>query len=323
MSNLTTFWFDPAEGAEMTTTQLLDFLECAPLLREIELGSIPSLSDAPVERVVSLPHLGSLKISSDLTHSILLNHLRVPIGALVTLEFDFRRGGGSPILGRLPTSLDNLNNISRITSINLHFESGVGMRLKGPTGCLYLIGKWYGSAPADPQLHPIPLPCQTFQSLNRLPLSATERLTITQFEDPEDLETGASCVYQTLCLMKNLQSLTFTGHPHLSFILALNPKRNASKKVICPKLKELVVSIRERKDENPAEELFEMVEERALKGTRLSTLVFAYSPRITPEAFDFDFSRYVSDVRCRPDHILPAWDILPGETDDDGYDSNW
>ena len=81
LSNLATFDFP--QGNKTSVTQLLDFFERAPLLHKIKLlDSLPHSSDAPSKRVVFLPRLRLLKISAQPAHSILLNHLRTPTGAL-------------------------------------------------------------------------------------------------------------------------------------------------------------------------------------------------------------------------------------------------
>jgi len=135
MSNLTTLDFQMGFG-NISTTRLLDFFEHAPLLRDIKLiDSLPDYSNAPAERLVSLLHLTSLNISDEPVHSILLNHILVPAGASVTLEFGFD-GEIFPIIDYLPRSLDNVKNISRVTSINLAFDLGVAIRVNGPSGSL-------------------------------------------------------------------------------------------------------------------------------------------------------------------------------------------
>ena len=86
MANVTTFDFRQIPDDEISMTQLLDFFEHAPLLREIKLvDSLPWSSNAPVERTVFLPHLRLFRIRAWPVHSILLNHLHIPIGALVTM----------------------------------------------------------------------------------------------------------------------------------------------------------------------------------------------------------------------------------------------
>jgi hypothetical protein len=143
VSNLTTFSLCHVPEDRTLLTQLLDFFESAPNLRHIHLhDSIPGSSDVLPGRVVSLPHLKKLSIIAQPAHSILLNHLSIPAGSLLGLEFSFS-GAESPIPSYLPKSFDNLHNISCVTTINLCFGSKRRfMRLRGPSGELYILGNW-------------------------------------------------------------------------------------------------------------------------------------------------------------------------------------
>ena len=74
-------------------TQLLDLLESSPLLHTVKLfGSIPDSSNAPPQRTVLLPHLNDLVVHADQPHSIVLNHLRIPMGASIS---QYSRFGGT------------------------------------------------------------------------------------------------------------------------------------------------------------------------------------------------------------------------------------
>ena len=270
LSNLTMFDFRRVSGNDISTTQLLDFFEHAPLIHEIRLkNSLPNSSNAAAERVVSLPHLRSLRIFAQPAHSILLNHLCIPIGASVTLEFTFS-GDRSPIPDYLPRSLDNLSNISHITSIKVDFDSGVAMRLKGPNRDLHVLG-----FRIDAGFLPIPTFDQRIlRSLNELPISTTEILEIGQYDNSTHPEA-----YRTLLLMNDLLTLRLDDYINPSFISALNPNRNTSNTVVCPKLEELILCIQAQWDEPCIDELLEMVEERASMGAKLSVMVIV-CPRI-------------------------------------------
>jgi len=252
MSNLTTL---DLRWGSYDNTQLLNFFEHTPLLRKIALANMfPDPSNAPAKRVVSLPHLTSLEITDKLAHSILLNHLHIPTGALVTLRFTFD-GERSPILDYLPRFLDNLQNISHITSINVRFGSGVAIRVNGPSGGLYVFGHQDDSR--------VPLPMlghQILRSLNKLPILTTERLAISLYHTPAQ-KTEASGPYQVLLPMSNLRVLTLSYCDSVSFLLALNPSQNTSNAVVCPKLEELVLYILEQQGESEIEGLLEMVME--------------------------------------------------------------
>ena len=116
--NLQTFTFFPPSDNKIPVTLLLDFFERAPRLCEIKLmDSVLDSSDAPAQRVVSLPRLRLFFISAETPPTILLNHVHIPIGASVTLEFHYNRVR-SPFMGNLLRSPNNLGNISHVTSVN-------------------------------------------------------------------------------------------------------------------------------------------------------------------------------------------------------------
>jgi len=330
LSNLTTFHFRGVPSNTITVTQLLDFFEDVPLLREIKLNkSLPESSNAPAKRVVYLPHLRILGISAQLAPLILilLNHLHIPIGALLRLEFRFGRGE-SPIPDYSSIPFDNLSNISHITSVNLDFSSGIAMRLKGPSGGLYIFGTWADLAPI-----PHSLGEQTLQSLGCLPISTIERLSITQYRTVSHWKIEGSGAhqtalhldgpYQTLLLMNNLRTLTLTDCPDVSFTTTLTPSENASSAVVCPGLKEYVLYI--GKEGRPRiEYLLKMAKERASMGARLSAIVFNCPPQLFPEKAPA-LESYVSHVEYNSGDTTPRprWDTILGEADEVGYDSDW
>ena len=317
MSNLTILDFHGGSGDNISATQLLDFFEHAPLLRDIRLvDTLPDSSNVPAERAVSLLHLVLLKISAEPVHSILLNHLHIPTGALVTMEFEFD-GERSPILDYLPGSLDNLKNISHVTSINLAFDSGVAMRVNGPSGGLYMISAWGGSGNPPPMLdHHI------LRSLNKLPTSTTERLVVTQYYASAHPKTEDSGAYQVLLPMNDLRALTLTDCNNTSFLHALNPSRNTSNTVACPKLEELTLNIPGQRDESRMYGLLEMTMERASRGAKLSSILICQRESLSAKELS-DLRSYACHVEYRFDYTPPRWDILPGEPDEAGYESDW
>jgi len=315
MSNLTLFEFRRS-GPKTSITQLLDFFEQAPLLREIKIFySFPLSSDAPAERVVSLPHLKLLRISEQAPHSMLLNHLHIPAGASATLEFEFGYEG-FPIPDHLPSSLDNLGNIAHITSINLDFNLGPALRLKGPSGNLYMVG-------VSHYLHPM-LDSRTLRFLPKFPISSTESLTIARYATSAGSNTEESAAYQTLLTMNDLRTLTLVNCINLSFILALDPNHNASNTVLCPKLEKLLLyNIRGRQDESFVDELLEMAKARASMGVRLSTIGMVCGRELISKEKVPDLRNYVGNFEYKSDRVTPKWDLIPGDSDESGYDSNW
>jgi len=323
MSSLTSFkflWPNPRPS----TNQLLDFFDHVPLLRQIELfDSVPSSSNTPAERVVSLPHLKLLKIYNHGSPSILLNHLHIPAGASVTLD-SYSCDRRFPVPDYLPKSLDNLGNISHINSINLTLNFTLAIRLHGPSGDL-LMG-------CTVDCLEMGWDSQILRSLNKLPISSTESLRISGYHTPADLNTKQSAAYQTLLTMNNLRlrTLTLINCINLSFILALNPDHNASNTVVCPKLEKLVldIQIRRQQDESFVNELLEMAKARASIGVGLSTITIVRPWELVSEEEVRDLKHYVVYLEYGVGSVSPRWDALPGDevvddsdsdkTDDDG-----
>ena len=308
LTKLTKFEFHRVPGNEISVTQLLDFFERAPLLREIELvASLPDSSNAPFERVVSLNHLRSLRIDARQPHSILLNHLHIPVGASARLEFEVNNVN-EPIPDYLPTPLDNLRNISRITSVNLDFQSGMAMRLGGPNGGLYVVGTWVGGG-----YSPSTLDAKILQYLNKFPISTTETLAVAMHDGSADREIEESSAYRTLLLMNNLRILKLTGCIDLPFISALNPDRNTSHTAVCPKLEELIFHTREDQEDWCIDELLEMAKGRALRNAELSTIVVVCAPEFFPAEKASELRRYAKHVEYRPDDEPSSWDTIPDD----------
>ena len=301
LSNLTTFHF---EHVQVTVTQLLDFFERAPLLCEIQLwGSLLSPSNAPAERVLSIPRLRSLRINGEPVHSILLNHLLIPNGAFVRQEF--HPSSTPSIPDYLPRSLDNLGNLSHITSIILRLDSGIFMCFKGPSGGLDIVCTW-----TDSDLDPPELGDQILRFLNKFRTSTTESLEITEYHVSGHPDIKESGTYQTLLPMNNLRTLTLTRCVIHSFLLALNPNRNASNTVVCPKLEELVLYTPYSpaiQDGSCIDGLLEMVKERASWGAKLSAIVIDCPSKFISAEKMLDLRRYASRVEHIPDDSDSDW----------------
>ena len=304
LSNLQTFHLRLMSARVTSVTRLLDFFEHAPLLREIKLmDCLPGSSDAPAVRVVSLPRLRLLGIAFESAHSVLLNHLRIPTGASVTLEVFFE-GYESPLLNCLPRSLDNLDNISHITSVHLNFGSGINLRLEGPSGDLCITDSWDHAESTTP-IHSILL------SLNSLPISTTKRFTIAHWDASVRLyhEWFAAC--QTLRLMNDIRTLTLTDCSNLSLFIALNPYQ-ATNSVLCPELEELVLCTQARPDDLFIVELLEMVKGRASWDVGLSSFVIECPLELGPLDKLFGLRSYVEHVEHRLDSDTPGMGRVAG-----------
>ena len=308
MSKLTTFRLCHIPVDKILLTQLLDFFESAPHIRRLHLHqSIPGSSDDPPERVVSLPHLEDLKIIAQPPHSILLNHLSIPAGASVTLEFSFT-GKESPVPSYLPKSSDGLLNLSDITAVNLSLgPERKFLQLNGPSGELRVLGNW---SPGPDGLN---AGMSSFlRSLRRFNLSGSRRLSVQWYRcNPPATGPIVSCtVYKTLRSMGNLQSVTLIQCRILFFILSLNPDKNPSTDVLCPGLKEITIYIKGPGDLH-VDELLKMAEQRASRGAKLSAITIVCTGTLALTRDVFQLRKHVSRVECKFDDAPPGWDTLP------------
>ena len=293
LSKLTTFELRRVPEGKTSITQLLDFFGGAHHLRDITLGDfIPTPSDAPPGRVVSLPHLKRLYIHPNPVHSILLNHLSIPAGALLTQEFEFTINE-SPVPDFLPKTLKNLGNIFPISCISLFLgKSCKDMRLSGPNGGLSILGRWKDWEEGAV----FTLDRRILQSLSHFDLSGTQRLRVIHYKPPTLDTVSGSAPYHILSRMKDLQTLMLDQCNNLPFALALNPDRNTSKCVPCPKLEELVLCV-ERLDLFDIEELMSMAKERTVAGVRLPSItIFGLGELILRERVS-KLKEYVTHVR--------------------------
>jgi len=306
LSKLTTFELSRVPEGTISTTQLLDFFEDARHLRVIMLeDSIPTSSNAPPGRVVSLPCLEYLTIIADPVHSTLLNHLSIPAGASVTLDFAFN-SDRSPLPDFLPKDPRNLHNTFPITSVNLSLSTfDKNVRLNGPSGELYLLGRGAGWD----QVTAAHLDSRILRSLTYFVLSGTKRLAVTDSNLPVTTEFTKSPAYQFLHRTKDLRSLTLTRSSNIPFIIALNPDLNPSKLTLCPNLKELILYV-ERRNAFNLPELMSMAEERALRDSKLSSITIVGLGELVPGKEVFKLKEYVSHVDYKFKEEPPSWDSI-------------
>jgi len=317
-------WKNPTNLTELhlyqaphNVTQLLNLFRHAPLLHEIILeDSLPDTSDAPSDQVVPLPNLGLLNVVAQPAHSILLNHLHIPAGAMVSTSFEFS-GEASPILDCLPRSLDNLSNLSHITAIRFELGQTIAMGFKGPSGSLYMAGSLVERNTIPPTLSH-----QLLLSLNRFHISTAEKLMIGCFVDLTHLGEESSSIYQIFLLMNNLCTLTLVDCINIPFIFALDPNYNSSNTVLCPKLEGLVLYGR-KLDDFDLDELLEMAKQRSSKGAKLATLVIICEYNIIPAEKVFDLRRCVSHVEHKLGSHFPRWDLVPSRIHELDCDDEW
>jgi hypothetical protein len=245
MANLTSLSLGYILRPKLSIGQFLDFFEGAPRLLEVDLTFATPVYGAQNGRLVSLAHLRRLRIYESRPPSLLLDHLLIPAGVKMTTELD------SPDLqieDHLPSSLDNLRNLSNFTKICLHSRNHfASTQFTGPNGRVSM---------TSISFHPTT--CSAPRSLALLDTSKTKRLEIIN-SDPlsEDL-------HRALLSMNNLRTLTLSLCKNLpSFILVLGPDPNSMNPIACPILEALVFRTEERFE---IERMVEVASARALGG---------------------------------------------------------
>jgi hypothetical protein len=312
LRNLITFELRCAPGNTIAVTQLLNFLESASHLRDITLYSMPTSSNAPLGRVISLPHLRKLIIMAHPAHSILLNHLSITTRVSLCLRFNFG-GDKSPLPYYLPKTTRNLKNLFHITTVNLRLDKTEKfMRLAGPSGELYMLGYWEDELEVAPSPD---LDRRILQSLNYFPLHMTRRLAIMKYKPPTLTEIDKSSPYNMLLRMTDLLTLTLTRCNNLPFIIALNPARNPSGLAPCPNLEELILYVEGRNAFN-IPDLISMVKERASKDAKLRLMTIVGLGELVPGKEAFKLKEHVTRVDYRVEERPPKWDSIPDNESD-------
>ena len=320
MSNLRTLSLSNVPPDLISVTELLDFFEHVPLLREILLAkAFPNSSDAPPGRVVSLPNLKVLDIIAQPLHTILLNHLLIPTGASINQLVDLVEVK-SPIPSHLPNDFNNLQHLSNITSINLSFDPGAYLRLEGPSGRHDVIANWTGQG-----CIPTSIGRRVLRSLDVPTLAAAEKLAIAYWRCSaisSSAPVDKSRTYRTFHLMNNLRILALTACLTRTFIFVLNPGKNTSGTVVCPKLKQLFMYV-DRKDWFYLSELLEMAKARASKGAKLETVTITCAGEFLPVSEVLKLRTWISHVEYKLDNVVPAWNAIPRDVHPLTTASDW
>jgi len=288
LRSLTTFKLRCAPGNKITMTHLLNFLQNALHLRDITLDrSIPTSSNAPPSQMVLLPSLKRLTIIANPSHPI-LNHLCIPVGASLVLDFKFS-GDKSPLLDLLPkTAKDHVYDVA---TVNLCFDKrNKFVQLIRPSGGLTIFGHWKDYVEIVPSRL---LDNQILQSLDQFHLYTTRRLAITKCGSPAPIKINTSPHYHILDRMRQLRTLTLIRCYNLPFILSLDPERNPSGSVLCPELEELVLYIKARKLFNIVE-LMKMAKERASKNAKLWLITIIGLDELIPGKEVFKLREHVT-----------------------------
>ena len=294
LSNLTTFELSFTPEGEPSIARLLDFFEDACHLRDITLHhSIPVSSNVPPERVVPLASLKTLAIDTDEDHPILLNHLSIPVGASLTLEF-VSSHNTFPLLDLLPGTLGNFKNISPTTSVNICLDRAEKyVRLGGPNGEFCMLGDRRDLVDDSSFI----LDYRILQSLTHLDLSRIQRLAITKYRAPTIEKIDESAPRCILLRMEDLLVLVLSQCDNQPFIAALDPDQYLFERVLCPKLEQLVLYIDKLESFNISE-LMSVAKARASGGMKLSSVTIVGPAELTPGEV-FKLKEYVTRVDYR------------------------
>ena len=291
MVNLTSFTLGNVPPGEISVMQLLDFFENAPYLREVNLYFVTPTPGAQGGRLVSLACLKWMKINSGGPPPVLLDHLLIPVGAELVLRANLFN---SLVGGFLPRSLDNLRNLSNFTAIQLFIDEWRPCTMfSGPNGQVSVITTV--SRVNETNL--------VLESLAQLDTSRTERFRI---------KNGAPLfreLSRALLPMKDLRALMSheCHNPHI-FARVLYPNTSSSEAVICPKLEELVLVLRNGGGVFDMEDVIAMAKARASRGRKLKTVRIVHSGHEPNSGDVVELRKHVGQVE---------YGLRPGVIDDD------
>jgi len=232
----------------VSMSQLLDFFESAPHLRDVVLRfEIPTSSDQ-TGRLVSLADLEEMYIDGG-PSSDLLDHLLIPVGARLSAVVEFPSSH--------PTRfLNNLRNFPDFTTIKLTADPEPRIKFSGPKGKVDLNPI---TSSDDDELGLV------LEFLALLDTSGTERLKIDFYHN-----TSGDQNYQILLPMKTLRTLRLEYPPSShDFIQVLDPRNSSSGVVVCPKLEELIIQPNGQLDIG---DVIGMAAARESKGAKLKSL---------------------------------------------------
>ena len=250
MVNLTSLRL--VNASPISTGQLLDFLEGALHLREVDLYFKTPTSGDTNGRLVSLTCLKRMCIWGK-PSPVLLDHLLVPVGACLAAKVDLPR---SPIEDHSPKFLENLRNLPSSTTIELIAGVKPQMQFSGPNGEVCMDpSNTYGDGIQF-----------ILKSLSLFDTSKTEQLKI-------DFENRPSTypLHEVLLPMKDLRTLKLCRCASPNVVIhALDPREGSSGVVICPKLEDLVIEYQGTLD---TEEVMEMTAARESRGAKLKSIV--------------------------------------------------
>ena len=268
MANLTSFTF-AYTSPPVSLAQLLDFLESAPHLREVDILSSTPIFGVRNGQPVPLTCLQRMDTSGHAS-SHLFDHLLIPVGACLTMGVD--RLPRPAIGGRRPSFLDNLRNLPNFTTITFA-SAPARMQLSGPNGTVTMVSKDYRDRP-------------WLECLAHFDTSKTERLEIKYHEHQPSVP-----MHQALLPMNDLRTLKLNYRLLDIFLGALDPSFSPSGAVACPRLEEIVIVARSEFD---LKHILRTAEARALGGMKLKAVTIAKPPEmVLPQLEILELKKHV------------------------------
>ena len=290
MANLTSFTLGNVSSSDLSITQLLDFFEGAPRLRNVKLDSATPVSGGQDGRLVSLGCLRRMDILRSEPSSLLLDHLLIPAGVKLT---EWVPSFGPALEDYLPRSLDNLRNVHNFTKVRLVIDDHhKRIQFDGPSGRLRIASDPYGH---------LALGCVV-----RFNTSKVDRLEVVS----NHMFTTLSD--QGLLHLQNLRTLTFFRCIDPYYLMAnLHPDSGPWGVVACPKLEELIFVPRTDTEEFNIKRVVDIVEARASRGAKLRAVrVVGGQNRLSPEDV-LELRKHVSQVEYDP-----GVDVVGSDSDD-------
>ena len=297
MVNLTSFKLCCMPPWEIATTQLLDFLESAPRLSEVELYDTGLTYNAQRGRLVSLQYLKKCYVYGWQPSSTFFDHLLIPIGADLTIELDLPHPW---VEDHLPKSLNNLRNFPNFNKIDIFFgQISTRLQFSGPNGRVCLELHTFGSNATQIVLKLLAL----------FDTSKIRELELTGSNLHSD-----NLPYKALSPMKNLRILTIPRCPNLSlFFHTIDPGLGSSKVVICPKLEKLDIVMEKGFD---AQSLVSLAVARASRGAKLESVRIVSRAKLVPTVLS-KLRERVSYVEYEPPAVEEE-DSHSGDDSDEG-----
>ena len=328
-------------------TEILDFLQSAPLLQEILFNCPPTFSlssDAPRERTVTLHHLKVFTFHGFQQEPFLLRHLAIPTRASFIIPGFCFGEGASELLSHHPKRVSHPKNLSDIDTthlsdiytvhppdadtVHLFFGSTErSIRFSGPNGSLHAFGTWKERVP--PRGGTISRgrdvnDSHILDSLDDPTLSMIQKLSISNYPNSIAIKVEQFPIFRKLSSAEQLQILVLINCTyHNSFIRTLDPKENESGRVLCPEMKELFFEV-ERWAPMDSKFLIQMLKNRAsrLKGTdtRISSIKWVdWSGKLPWEGqrdvlFELFEDMKNFNVKGQFSDTLPNWCVIPSNS---------